>query len=268
MSDRSYRKILLTGAAGQLGRYLRPQMAALWPLRSSDIADLGRAHANEECVRCDLADRAAVDALVADCDAIVHFGGISVEAEFDALLAANIAGTYNVFGAARRHGVRRVVYASSNHVIGFYGRGERIDADAPVRPDTLYGVSKAYGEALGRYYADKFGLEIACLRIGTAAERPAAMRQLSTWLSHPDLLRLIRACLNAPRFGFAIVYGQSANDRGWWDNAKAAPIGFDPHDNAEVFAETILRAGPPVDPDDPAVKFQGGDFAAAGYVQR
>lgn len=261
--------LLLTGAAGILGQWLRPKLLEKHKiLRSSDIKDPGPALKGEQVVVADLGDRAAVDKLVEGTKAIVHFGGISVENTFDNILHSNILGTYNVYDAARKHGVKRIVFASSNHAIGFHTRDEKLDANALQRPDTYYGVSKAFGEDLGSLYVDKYGLEIACLRIGTAIPEPREPRHLSTWLSYPDLLQLIEACLTAPKLDFAVLYGASANDRGWWDNSLNAHIGFKPKDNAEKFAAKILAGGDKRDPNDPAVKYQGGTFVADGLVKR
>jgi uronate dehydrogenase len=258
--------ILLTGAAGMLGTWLRPHLIErLGRLRSSDIAPVGPALAGEEIVQCDLADRAAVDALVEGTRAIVHLGGISREDTFDRILHANFHGTYNVYDSARRQRVDRIVFASSNHAIGFHEVGDVLDADAPQRPDTLYGVSKAFGEDLARYYVDKFGMDIAALRIGSALPEPNNIRALSTWLSFPDLLRLIEACLTAPRFGFAVLYGASDNDNAWWDNRLAAHIGYRPKDNAAAWRKRLLPGDDPRDRDDPAVKFHGGFYCAPGY---
>lgn len=261
--------LLLTGAAGILGQWLRPKLLEKHKtLRSSDIKDPGPALKGEEVVVADLGNRDAVDKLVAGTKAIVHFGGISTENTFDNILHSNILGTYNVYDAARKHGVKRIVFASSNHAIGFHTRDEKLDANALQRPDTYYGVSKAFGEDLGSLYVDKYGLEIACLRIGTAIPEPREPRHLSTWLSYPDLLQLIEACLVAPKLTFAVLYGASANDRGWWDNSLNAHIGFKPKDNAEKFAAKILAGGDKRDPNDPAVKYQGGTFVADGLVKR
>jgi uronate dehydrogenase len=253
--------ILLTGAAGVLGCWLRPELLKRYrTLRCSDIVASAESHPGEEHRTGDLADRAFVDDLVAGTSAILHFGGLSVENSFDNILHANILGTYNVFEAARRHGVKRIVFASSNHAIGFWGRDVRLDANAVQRPDTYYGVSKAFGEDLARLYVDKHGLEIACLRIGSALPAPTEPRHLSTWLSYPDLLRLIEACLDAERLSFAVVYGASANTRCWWDNSLHPEIDYRPQDNAEDYADRILAGGDTRDPNDRAVKFQGGTF--------
>jgi len=257
-------RLLLTGAAGGLGhvlrRRLKPYAASM---RLSDIAPLGDADEHEEIVRCNLADKAAVDRMVRGCDAIVHLGGVSVERPFEEILEANIKGVFHIYEGARRHGVKRVVFASSNHVVGFHKQGEMLDADCAKRPDTYYGLSKSYGEDLSRFYFDRYGIESACLRIGSSFPEPKDRRMLVTWLSYRDLTELVRCCLFAPRLGHTIVYGVSNNRDKWWDNSKAAHIGFHPQDSSEPFRERV-EALPPVDPDDPAAQFQGGGFVEAG----
>ena len=256
-----YKRILLTGAAGMLGTYLRGQLIKRWPLRRCDVKPVGKPLKGEEVVVCDLNDRAAVFKAARGCDAVLHFGAISIEADFDQVLQANIIGTYNVYEGARRARIKRVIHASSNHAIGFYPREARIDADAQPRPDSYYGVSKAFGEALGSMYFSKYGIEHASLRIGTCRPEPIDQRALSTWLSFPDLFQLVVRCLEAPRLGYAIVYGQSNNDRAWWDNSKTSYLGFRPEDNAETFAARLL-ADPKLaqKPTDAAVRYMGGIF--------
>jgi uronate dehydrogenase len=261
-----YRFPLLTGAAGALGRWLRPHLVQKHgKLRVSDKVDPGPAAPGEQVVLCDIGDPEGVDALVAGCDVVLHFGAISVEATWQNILPANIVGAYNVFEAARRHGVKRIVFASSNHAIGFHPITERLDATAPVKPDTLYGMSKAYGEVLGSYFWERYGIECACLRIGSALPEPRDPRHLSTWLSYPDLFRLIEACLVPDKLGFTILYGCSANTRAWWDNSRAAHVPYDPQDNAEAWAAKLLPD--PRDPDAPTTRFQGGPFCQ-GWVPR
>ncbi|MEA2782579.1 MAG: uronate dehydrogenase [Rhodospirillaceae bacterium] len=261
--------MLLTGAAGVLGRWLRPRLAERYgALRCSDVVDPGPALSGEELVIADLADAGAVDRLVAGAGRIIHFGGISFETSFERINAANIAGTYNLFDAARRHGAGPIVYASSNHATGFYTRDDRLDGRALPRPDSLYGVSKAFGEILASFYVDKYGLDIACLRIGTAAPEPSDPRHLSTWQSYPDLLRMIEACFAAPKLGFTVLYGTSDNTRKWWSNAHAPQVAYTPEDNAEYAAAEMLKNGDRRDPEDPAVKYQGGPFVADGYRKR
>ena len=256
-------RVLITGAAGVLGRWLRPRLLERYDLRSADRVDPAPAHnTGETLVKADMADLAAVERIVAGTDGIIHFGGRSIEDEWEEILHSNIVGCYNLFEAARRQGVKRVVFASSNHAIGYHRSSERLDVNSTIRPDTRYGVSKAFGEAVGSYYADKFGLEVACLRIGSALAKPTTRRHLATWLSYPDLERLVVACLEAPQLHFAVVYGASANTRGWWDNSAAPEIDFKPQDNAENYAAEILAKDPPKAPDDPTVFFQGGPFVA------
>lgn len=266
MSDpRQFSRLLLTGAAGGLGKVLR---AGLKPftrvLRVSDRADLGAAGPGEETVLCDLADKAAVHALVDGVDAIVHFGGISLEDRFEPILQSNIVGVFNVYEAARKHGVKRVVFASSNHVTGFYKQSERIDADDPVRPDGLYGVSKCFGENLSRFYFDRHGIETVCLRIGSSFPQVKDRRMLATFLSYDDLVELVRCALFAPNVGHTIAFGASANSISWWDNSKAAHLGFKPKDSSDTQRARVEAAGPPLPPDDPVAIYQGGAFVLAG----
>jgi uronate dehydrogenase len=257
-------RLLLTGAAGGLGRVLRETLKPFTrTLRLSDKAALAPATANEEVIECDLADKQAVDALVRGCDAIVHLGGVSVERPFEEILDANIRGVFHIYEGARRHGVKRVVFASSNHVIGFHEQGEMIDADSPRRPDGYYGLSKSYGEDLSRFYFDRYGIETACLRIGSSFPEPKDRRMLVTWLSYRDLTELVRCCLFADKLGHTIVYGMSANRDKWWDNRHAAHLGFEPQDSSEPFRAKV-ETQPPLAEDDPARIYQGGAFVKLG----
>ena len=257
-------RLMLTGAAGGLGKVLRESLKPFASIiRLSDLAAMPAAGPNEEVEPCDLADKAAVDRLVRGCDAIVHLGGVSIERPFEEILEANIKGVFHLYEGARRHGVKRVVFASSNHVIGFHKQGEVLDADCPRRPDGYYGLSKAYGEDLSRFYFDRYGIETACLRIGSSFPEPKDRRMLITWLSFRDLTELMRCCLFAPELGHTIVYGVSANRDKWWDNSKAVHIGFHPQDSSEQFRAKV-EALPALDPSDPAGQYQGGGFVKAG----
>nr|WP_254226731.1 NAD(P)-dependent oxidoreductase [Burkholderia gladioli] len=253
--------MLLTGAAGNLGRQLRAALGD-WAdiVRVSDITPLGDAAPHEEAVVADLADRAAVNALVEGVDAIIHLGGISVDAPFDALIEANIRGVYNLYAAAHQFGVRRVVYASSNHVVGFHPVTEVVDIDSPMRPDSLYGVTKCFGESLSRYYYDRFGLETVCLRIGSSFDVPKNPRMLVTFLSFRDFIELVRCSLMTNRVGHAIVYGVSDNRTKWIDNGKAQFLGFRPQDSSAPFEHLFPASGPDRNLDDPAQRYQGGAF--------
>ncbi|WEZ82700.1 NAD(P)-dependent oxidoreductase [Rhizobium sp. 32-5/1] len=255
------KRLLVTGAAGGLGRAMRARMGRFAEtVRLSDIADLDEAAANEELVTCDLGDAAAVMKLVEGCDGIVHLGGISVEDKFSKILNANLLGLYNLYEAARAHGMPRILFASSNHTVGFYRQDEHIDVTAPMRPDGLYGVSKCFGEALARMYFEKFGQETALVRIGSCMERPSNHRMLSTWMSYGDFEAMIDCIFRAPMLGCPLIWGISDNDSRWWDNSHAAYLGWKPRDNAEKFrAELEATVGrPPA--SSPLSLYQGGMF--------
>jgi uronate dehydrogenase len=260
-----YQRVLLTGAAGGLGKVLRQGLKPFTRvLRLSDRADLGEAQPGEELMPCELSDAGAVLRLLHGVDAVVHFGGISLEAKFDSILESNIVGVFNVYEAARRQGVGRIVFASSNHVTGYYKQSETIDVDAPMRPDGLYGVSKCFGENLSRFYFDRHGIETVALRIGSSFPAVKDRRMLATFLSYDDLVELVRCALFAPRAGHTVIFGVSDNSRRWWDNGKAAHLGFRPRDSADTQAERVEAASPPLDPADPAALYQGGTFVRAG----
>jgi uronate dehydrogenase len=249
-------RVLLTGAAGKVGSCLRAGLGdGLVELRLSDRAPISVSAPIETSAPAELEDFSAVAQAVSGVDAIVHLGAVPDEAPFEAIAGPNLHGVFHVFEAARRCGVRRVVFASSNHATGFYPTSVRLSGAEPVRPDGLYGASKAYGEALGRMYHDRFGLSVICVRIGSFTERPSVPRHLSTWLSPGDAVRLFRACLTAPDVGYEIVYGASANTRGWWDLSSGRALGYEPVDNAEDYAAEVgdepvgdAQGGPNTDP--------------------
>jgi len=265
MPQEKFARLLLTGAAGGLGQVLRESLRPfVRVIRLSDRAAMEAATGpHEEVVRCDLADKAAVDALVAGCDAIVHLGGVSVERPFEEILEGNIKGVFHIYEAARRHGVKRVVFASSNHVIGFHKQTERLDAASQRRPDGYYGLSKSFGEDVAQFYFDRWGIETVSIRIGSSFPEPLNRRMMSTWLSYRDLTDLIQRSLFTPGVGHLVVYGASANRDLWWDNSAAAALGFVPQDSSEVFRAKV-EAQPPVAPDDPNAIYQGGGFTAQG----
>ncbi len=235
--------LLLTGAAGGLGRELRPRLRRLARvLRVSDLSPMAAAEAGEEVAVAALQDAAAVDAIVAGANAIVHLGGISVEGPFAPIVEANIVGAWNLYEAARRHGVRRIVFASSNHVTGFYRQDEVVSPQDPMR----------------------YGIETVCLRIGSSFPEPKNRRMLATWLSYDDLERLVVAALTAPVVGHSVVYGMSDNSTTWWDNTSARHIGYRPQDSSEPFRAAAEAREPVLDHGDPAVIFQGGGFVALG----
>jgi uronate dehydrogenase len=269
MAIKTHSTLLMTGAAGGLGAAMRSRLKHnCHVLRLSDRAAtreaLGSAQPGEEIVLADLAQAHEVDAAVQGCQAVVHFGGISVEGPFEPILQANILGMYNLYEAARKHGVRRIVFASSNHVTGFYRQSETITTSHPPRPDSLYGVSKAFGEDLSRMYFDRYGIETACVRIGSSFPEPKDRRMLASWLSYDDLHRLIVACLSTPVLGHSIVFGVSDNAVRWYDNSGARHVGFVPQDSSDVFKEAVYARTPEPDLNDPAVQFQGGGFLFSG----
>src|SRR5258706_8658112 len=264
-SPQRFERLLLTGAAGGLGKMLRERLKPhARVLRVSDRAPLGDSGPGEEVLQCDLADKAAVLGLVEGVDAVAHFGGISLETSFDPILQSNIVGVFNLYEAVRRHGVKRVVFASSNHVTGFYKVTDRLHADVPVRPDGLYGVSKCFGENLSRFYFDRYGIESVCLRIGSSFPEVRDRRMLSTFLSYDDLVELVRCSFLAPRAGHTIVYRVSDNTNKWWDNGKAAQLGFRPRGSADLQRARLESQPPPPRADDPAALHQGGAFVNVG----
>jgi uronate dehydrogenase len=263
-----FSRLLLTGAAGGLGKVLRSRLKAYCEtLRLSDIADLGSAAAGEELRPVKLEDRAGVLSLLEGVNAVVHLGGVSTEQHFDLILQANIVGTYNLYEAARKHGVKRIVFASSNHVTGFYRQDEVIDAAAPMRPDGHYGISKAYGENLAQFYFDRYGIETVSLRIGSSFPEPKDRRMLATWMSFDDLERLVMASLTAPVVGHSVIYGMSDNTTTWWDNTSARHIGYRPQDSSEQFRAAVEARQPTVDQNDPAALYQGGAFVRTGPIE-
>ena len=260
-----FNRLLLTGAAGGLGRVLRPRLRRLCTtLRVSDIAELTAAAAGEEVRPAALEDKQAVLALLDGVDAVVHLGGVSTEKAWEPVLAANVVGVVNLYEAARKHGVKRIVFASSNHVTGFYRQDEVISPSDPVRPDGAYGISKAWGENVSRFYFDRYGIETACLRIGSSFPEPKDRRMLATWLSYDDLERLVCACLTAPVVGHTIVYGMSDNTTTWWDNTSARHVGYRPQDSSERFRAALEARQPTIDLSDPASIHQGGAFVRTG----
>ncbi len=260
-------RVLITGAAGDIGGRFRELLRGVYPvLRLSDIADLGPAGDGEEVDRTDIRDLAAVERMMRDVDGVIHLGGIPLEDSWENILPNNIVGVYNVFEAARRQGVKRVVFASSNHAIGCYPRNRRIGPDHHVRPDSRYGLSKAFGEAVGALYADKYGLRVMCIRIGNAADAPANKRRLSIWIRYDDLAQLARIGLEHPDLHYEIVYGASDNASNWWDNAAAYRLGYKPDGVAEAHRRAAMDREAAAPEGDLADLFMGGPFAADEFA--
>ena len=241
-------------------------MKGLYPsIRWSDIRKPDDLGADEDFVTADLADRAAVEKIVAGVEGIVHLGGYSIEGPWETILNSNIIGCYNLFEAAHRAGVKRVVFASSNHAIGFYPRTKRIGVDVTVRPDSRYGVSKAFGEALGALYADKHGLRVTCLRIGNVGDAPVDQRRLAIWLKPEDLVQLIRIGLEHRDIHFEIFYGASDNADAWWDNSNARRFGYKPQGKADDFRAQAMAAQAKLPADPIGDRYQGGPFCSDEY---
>jgi uronate dehydrogenase len=259
-------KILVTGAAGGIGMRMRQMLPAIYPdIRWSDIRKPADLKAGEDFVLADLSKLDEVEAMVKGVDGIVHFGGFSVEGPWETILAANIIGVRNLFEAAYRANVKRVVFASSNHAVGFYPRTKKIGVDVTVRPDSRYGVSKVFGEAMGALYADKHGLRVTCLRIGNFGDAPLDVRRLSIWLKPDDLVQLIRIGLEHPDIHFEIFYGASDNAAAWWDNSNARRFGYKPQGRGDDFRDQAMAAQAQTAPDAIADRFQGGPFCSDEY---
>jgi uronate dehydrogenase len=259
-------KILVTGAAGGIGTSLRKLLKGAYPsIRWSDIRKPADLAADESFMAANLSHLAEVEKIVAGVEGIVHLGGFSVEGPWDTILNANIIGCYNVFEAAYRAGVKRIVFASSNHAVGFYPRSQRNGVNVTVRPDSRYGVSKAFGEALGALYADKHGLRVTCLRIGNFGDAPVDKRRLSIWLKPEDLVQLIRIGLDHPDIRFEIFYGASDNVDSWWDNSNARRFGYQPQGKADAFRDAAMAAQAKLPPDPIGDRYQGGPFCSNEY---
>ncbi len=240
------KSILLTGASGRIGRCLRMALRDDYRLvlfNRSAIADLGP---NETLIRGDITDASALEAAARGAEVIVDMAGVSDVKSFrERLLPTNVLGTYNTFEAARVCGVPRLIYASTHHVVGYYPAGQTIDETAPIRPDSMYAVTKCFAEAMGRLYADKAGLSVICLRIGFFQDRPLEERHLAVWISPADMARLVRCAIEAPGIPFEIVYGVSNNTRRWWDLTRAREaLGYQPQDDSEIYAKDLLKDPP------------------------
>lgn len=262
------KKLVLTGAAGRLGSYLREPLTQMCEtLVSTDIADdIGTLYPGETYMQADLAQMNQIAPVLEGADMVVHFGAIVDEKPFEELLGPNFVGSYNVWEAGHKAGVRRIVYASSIHAVGMHLKSDFIGIDAEHRPDTFYGLAKCFTEDLGRMYWDKRGMESVHLRILSCAQVNNT-RALGSWLSYPDLIQLVTRAIDTPSVGFAIIYGVSNNDRAPVDNAKASFLGYRPKDNAEVYAADLLAQAGPVDTTDPGQMCHGGPFASVDLGQ-
>jgi uronate dehydrogenase len=256
--------VLITGATGDVGTHLSRELAGRYKLRLSDRRPL-KPPKGQTFVRADITKMADALRITKGVDAIVHLGGYSVEGPWESILQANIIGCYNVFEAARRNGVKRILFPTSNHAVGFYRRDQTIDHRVYPKPDSRYGVSKVFGEALGSLYADKYGMEVFMMRIGNVNPVPIDKRRLSIWFSPRDLAQLVSVGIEHPDIKFEIVYGISRNKRAWYDNSNAFRLGYRPQDDSEIFAQEVLQKEKP-STDDIAETHQGGIFCTAEEV--
>jgi uronate dehydrogenase len=249
-------RVVVTGAAGNIGRTVSAGLRE----RGHDVVALDQVSA-DGVERVDVSDTLAVAPLLDGADAVVHLAGYPEEGSLQTALHTHVNTTYSVLDAMRRTGVRRIVYASSAHAVGFTPSTGELTVDARPRPDTFYGVGKVAAEALCSLYVDRFGLAAACLRIGAFLDRPLNRQHLAIWLSPGDATRLVEACLTAPGLGFAVVHGISANTRRWWDLKPGRALGYDPQDDAETYAADI-EAHPESEQDRFEARFVGGPFCA------
>ena len=261
--------VLLTGAAGRIGTWLRGGLPEHgWAVRCLDVVTVPDERPGEEQVVADVTDLSAMLDAAQGVDAVVHLAGVVGESTWPAISHSNIDGTYAVLEAARQAGVPRVVLASSNHATGFTPRPAEEplrETDALPRPDTYYGVAKVTMEALGSLYADRYGMDVVCLRIGSAFPEPTTLRMLATWLSPADTVSLVEAALTAPSPGYSVVWGVSDNRRNWWDLTAARALGYEPADDAEVYAEALIETLGAPDPTDPVLTRVGGEYTLGSF---
>ncbi len=261
-----FNRLLITGAAGNLGHELRAGLRPLAKtLRLTDRAAMDPAQDGEEVIQADVGDFDAMMSAVQGCDAVVHFGAAPVEKPWDEILNSSIKGGYNVYEAARRHGIKRIVYASSIHAVGYVRREDGADTLTEHRPDTLYGLSKCFVEDLAKLYFDKFQIESVLLRINSCFPEPADRRHLSSWMSFRDLVQLVTRSLTAERVGCSVLYGISDNRERFFSNQPSRHIGYMPQDSAEDYRAKVEAATPPGDPFDPGIEFVGGVFCKYGH---
>jgi uronate dehydrogenase len=249
--------LLITGAAGRIGTFLRPELRGKYNLRLSDLKPIKDLHPGEAFMRADLTKMADMLRITKGVDAVLHLGGQSGEAEWERILQANIAGFYNAIEAARQNGVKRFLVATSNHAVGFYRCDQTIDHRVYPKPDSRYGVSKVFNEALASLYADRYGMQIYCMRIGNVNHAPIDRRRLAIWISGRDMAQLVKIGIEQPDLHFEVVYGISDNERTWFDNTNARRLGYRPQDRSELYAQDILKRSPPPG-SAPADIFQGG----------
>lgn len=256
------KKLLVTGASGGMATGIRPMLTEI----AETVVVSGRREItnllpHEESRVAPLDDAAALSLAMKDCDGVIHLGGYSIEGPFKPILDANISGVVNLYQAAQANGQPRIVFASSNHVVGFYQQSETIDSTAIPRPDSLYGASKVFGESIARLYFEKMGQETAILRLGSCFDKPTDHRMLATYMSYRDFVGFCGSVFQVETLGCPIVYGMSQNERSFWDNSAAEFLGWKPQDSADGYIAEVQAAIPNPDPNDPLHIYQGGAFA-------
>jgi uronate dehydrogenase len=256
-------KIVLTGAGGRLGSYLRDPISKLCKnLVSTDIKkNIGPLYENEKFIQADLSNFDEINPIIENASMVCHFGAIVDELPFDKLLGPNYIGSYNIWESSRRHKVKRVIYSSSMHAVGMYPKTMTLKTDTPHRPDSFYGLAKCFTEDLAKMYFEKNKIEAVCLRIASCAPVNNA-RSLSSWLSYNDLIKLVIKSIDTPYTGYTVIYGISNNDRKNVDNSNASHIGYIPEDNAEIFAAEILQKDLTEELNDKGNQCHGGAFAS------
>ena len=258
--------IVLTGGAGRVGRALRTALAdKVGAVRIVDVVDPGPLAKNETWSSADISDVTALTASFEGADAIVHLAGYPNERGIEDLLRVNVLGTHNVYEAAKRSGIGRVVFGSSNHVMGFYPRDERVGVDDPLRPDSLYALSKCWGELEAGIYYQKAGIRSLIIRIGNASKQPLDARSLAIWISPRDLAQLVLIGLDHPDIECTTVFGASESDVGWWDNSVATALGYRPQDRIADFAAPEAFEQKPSALPHVADFFQGGRFCVLDH---
>lgn len=258
-------RVLLTGAAGIVGTALRPLLAQRYEhLLSTDQNPVQDLAENEESVLGDIGDLSFVQELANGVDGIIHLAGmVGPDYTFDEVLGPNIVGTHNVLTAARFAKISHVAYASSHHAVGYFKRDDLVDHRTAPRPDSQYGLSKAYGESAGSFFADKYGLNVMAIRIGFVGDEVIDERRLHTWISPRDLAQLIHIGLSKKDLGFELVYGVSDVEAPFFDNSNALRLGYLPIDRAidHLADQSILSTKP--NPNSPEGVYVGGHFAAS-----
>jgi len=260
-------KVALTGARGQLGTVLRAELLK----RGVNLRSAGGSKAltplveGEDVCHGDLRDPAVVDRVLDGVDVVIHLAGTSVERPLPEIIGNNLTGLYELYEGARRHRVKRVVFASSNHAFGMYSVGDKLDPGCDFRPDCFYGLSKVWGEAMTRMYWDKHGIEGVSIRIGSCLPRPQEFRHLSTWFGHEDFFHMIDQCLKVPAVGYLAVWGISNNTRKYWNFGEDEKrLGYQPKQDSEIYAAEILAQKNPL--DGIAQRYQGGGFVTIDFT--